>query len=205
MCERSPSRAFRLTISCLALSATFAFPQTSAANTKAPPQPEWEKVCGPVQDGRECHISRGRLGATGKPIAKLMVIERGEKKLIQVAVPPVAMIQPGVRLKIDSSDPVGIQYVVCTPKECLALGEINADFIGRLKRGGTLTIAALHPEGKPLTFDISLAGFTKAYEGKGNDLGNAQEREQALTEQLQRNAEDARQQLLKAQEQARVQ
>ena len=74
---------------------------------------------------QECHTSRKRLAATGQPIAQFLVIERGEKKLLQLAVPPVALIQPGVQVKIDNAEATGVKYVVCTPGECLALGEIN--------------------------------------------------------------------------------
>src|SRR5687767_11592369 len=123
------------------------------ATAPAPPanaaaQPDWEKVCGNVNDQQECHISRKRVAATGQPLAQVMIIERGDKKLIQIAVPPVALIQPGLQMKIDTAQPTGVKYVVCTPGECLALGEINADFIGNLKRGGTLTVSMLNPQGK---------------------------------------------------------
>ena len=83
--------------------------------------------------------------------------------------PPVALIQPGVQIKIDDAEPTGVKYVVCTPGECLALGEINADFVGKLKKGGNLIITMLNPQGKPVNFDISLAGFTAVYDGPGID------------------------------------
>ena len=126
----------------------------------AVPQPEWEKVCGKINNNQECHTSRKRLAATGQPIAQLLIIERGDKKLLQIAVPPVALIQPGVQVKIDNGEATGVKYVVCTPGECLALGEINADFIGKLKKGGNITVTMLNPQGKPVNFDISLVGFT---------------------------------------------
>ena len=105
--------------------------RAAAPANAAVPQPEWEKVCGNVNKQQECHISRKRLAATGQAIAQFMIIERGDKKLLQIAVPPVALIQPGVQVKIDNGEATGVKYVVCTPGECLALGEINADFIGQ--------------------------------------------------------------------------
>ena len=70
-------------------------------------QPEWEKVCGKVGDQQECHVSRRRLSATGQAIAQVMLIERNDKKLVQIAVPPVVLIQPGVQIKIDDKQPTG--------------------------------------------------------------------------------------------------
>ena len=135
-------------------------PARRRASRRRLAQPEWEKVCGPVKEQQECHISRRRVAATGQAIAQFMIIERGDKKLIQVAVPPVALIQPGIQIKIDDAEPIGVKYVVCTPGECLALGEINADFVGSLKRGNQVVITMLNPQGKPVNFDISLSGFT---------------------------------------------
>jgi len=164
-------------------------------------QPDWEKVCGNINDQQECHVSRRRLAATGQPIAQLMIIERGDKKLVQVAVPPVVLIQPGLQLKIDDGEATGVKYVVCTPGECLALGEINDDYVTRMKRGGTLHIAMLNPQGKPVNFEISLAGFTAAYDGPGLDPAEAQARQQKLEDELKRKADEARQQLLQLQQQ----
>lgn len=164
-------------------------------------QPAWEKVCGPVNEQQECHTSRRRVAATGQAIAQFMIIERGDKKLVQIAVPPVALIQQGIQLKIDNAEPTGVKYVVCTPGECLALGEINADFIGRLKRGGTLIVSMLNPEGKAVNFDISLTGFTATYDGPGMDPSEAQANQQKLEDELKRKADAARQQLLEAQQQ----
>lgn len=188
-----------------AVPADAAAPAAAAADGAPVPQPEWEKVCGTVNDQQECHISRRRLAATGQAIAQFMIIERGGKQLIQVAVPPVALIQPGVQIKIDTAEPLGVKYVVCTPGECLALGEINAEVIASLKRGGAVVITMLNPQGKPVNFDISLAGFTASYDGAGIDPEEAQARQQQLEEELRRRADAARQQLLDAQQQTSTQ
>jgi invasion protein IalB len=164
-------------------------------------QPDWEKVCGEVNKQQECHIGRRRLAATGQPIAQFMIIERQDKKLIQIAVPPVALIQPGVQIKIDEAQPTGVKYVVCTPGECLALGEITPDFIASLKRGNKLIISMLNPQGKPVNFDISLSGFTSTYDGPGIDPSEAQARQQKLEDELKKKADEARQQLLQLQQQ----
>ena len=150
---------------------------------------------------QECHTSRKRLAATGQPLAQFLVIERGDKKLLQIAVPPVALIQPGVQVKIDNAEPTGVKYVVCTPGECLALGEINADFIAKLKKGGILTITMLNPQGKPVNFEISLVGFTAVYDGPGINPEQAQARAQRLEDELKKKADEARQQLLDLQQQ----
>jgi invasion protein IalB len=175
---------------------------SGAAGTQTIEQPEWEKICGNINDKQECHISRKRLAATGQPIAQFLVIERDNKKLLQVAVPPVALIQPGVQIKIDDGEPTGVKYVVCTPGECLALGEINEDFITKLKRGGNVVISMVNPQGKPVSFDISLVGFTATYDGPGIDPEEARQRQQKLEDELKRKADEAREKLMQLQQQS---
>lgn len=173
-----------------------------APQPNAAAQPDWEKVCGTIKEQQECHISRRRVAATGQPLAQFMIIERGDKKLIQIAVPPVALIQPGVQIKIDTAQPTGVKYVVCTPGECLALGEITNEFVSSLKRGSSLVVTMLNPQGKPINFDFSLAGFTATYDGPGINPAEAQARQQKLEDELKRKADAARQQLLNAQQQS---
>jgi invasion protein IalB len=179
-------------------------PEAPAAATEVE-QPGWEKVCGVVNEAQECHISRRRLAATGQAIAQFMIIERADKKLVQIAVPPVALIQPGIQLRIDDAEPMGVKYVVCTPGECLALGEINNEVIAALKGGGELIITMLNPQGQQVNFDISLAGFTASYDGPGIDPAQAEAQQQQLEEELRRRADAARQQLLDAQQQSSTQ
>ena len=142
------------------------------------------------------------MAATGQTLSQFMIIERGDKKLIQIAVPPVALIQPGIQITVDQNQPTRVKYVVCTPGECLALGEIHPDFIASLKRGGKLTITMMNPQGKPVTFDISLMGFTASYDGPGLNPAQAQASQQRLEDELKRKADAARRELLERQQQS---
>jgi invasion protein IalB len=173
----------------------------SGGQQAAVPQPDWQKVCGKVKEEQECQISRTRVAATGQPIAQMLIIERGDKKLLQVNIPPVVLIQPGLKLTIDDADPTGMKYVACTPSECIAYGEINADFIAKLKKGKVALITMLNPQNKPVNFDISLAGFTAVYDGPGIDPQQAQAAQQKLEDELKKKADEARQQLLQLQQQ----
>lgn len=200
---RTAALASLLTLGTLpALAQDAAAPAAPAGGQQANQveQPDWEKVCGEVNDQQECHISRRRVAATGQAIAQFMIIERQDKKLVQIAVPPVALIQPGVQVKIDDAQPTGVKYVVCTPGECLALGEITPDFIASLKRGNNMMVSMLNPQGKAVNFEISLSGFTSVYDGPGIDPAEAEARQQRLEDELKKKADEARQQLLKLQQ-----
>jgi invasion protein IalB len=163
-------------------------------------QPEWQKVCGTVNEKEECQVGRKRLAATGQPIAEFLIIEREDKKLLQISVPPIVLIQPGIKITIDEDEPTTARYVVCTPGQCLAMGEINDEIIGKLKRGGNVVITMLNPQGQAVNFDISLVGFTAVYDGPGIDPDEAQARQQRLEDELKRKADEARQKLMQLQQ-----
>jgi invasion protein IalB len=211
-----PARHLARAAACAALLGVFALPANAQTQPAAPAkpaaaaagtaqpdvqQPDWEKVCGTVNKAQECHVSRRRIAATGQAIAQFLVIERDNKKLLQIAVPPVALIQPGIQVKVDDGDPTGVKYVVCTPGECLALGEINDDFIGKLKKGSNVVITMLDPQGKPVSFPISLSGFTASYDGPAIDPQEAKAKQQKLEDELKKKADQARQQLMQLQQQ----
>jgi len=59
----------------------------------------------------------------------------------------------------------------------------------------------VNPQGKPVNFDLSLAGFTASYDGPGLDPQQAQAQQQRLEDELKRKADEARQQLLQLQQQ----
>jgi invasion protein IalB len=176
-------------------------PPTTEQPASAVEQPDWTKICGEVNGAQECHISRHRLAATGQPLAQFMIIERPEKKHLQITVPPVVLITEGINVTIDGAEQVRVSYVACVPSGCLAMGEITDEYIAKLKAGGTLVMTIVNPQGKPVNFDISLAGFTASYDGPGLDPQEAQARQQRLEDELQRKADEARQQLLQLQQQ----
>jgi invasion protein IalB len=204
---RSASLAAMVAIGASAAQAQDAAPPAEAPPPAAAPaqpaveQPEWEKVCGTVKEAQECHISRRRIAATGQPLAQVMLIERPEKTHLQISVPPVALIQPGIKVTIDDAEAVSVKYAACVPSECIAMGEITDEYIGKMKRGGTMVISMTNPNGQTVAFDISLKGFTATYDGPGIDPQEAQARQQKLEEELKRKADEARQQLLQLQQQ----
>jgi hypothetical protein len=110
------------------------------------------------------------------------------------------LLQPGLRVQIDDQPPTDVKYGICFPNACYAEVEVNDEFVTKLKAGGKLTITTLNQQAKPVNFPMTLAGFTKAYDGKGLDQAAQQARESELADALARRAENARQKLIEQQQ-----
>jgi invasion protein IalB len=112
------------------------------------------------------------------------------------------LIQPGVRVQIDDNTPTDIPFEVCYAaplNRCYARVEINQAFVDQLKAGNEMSLLAISYEnGRTLSFPMSLAGFTAAYDGEPTDLGDA---EAALADDRAA-ADEARQRLIDMQNEA---
>ena len=166
-------------------------------------QPNWVKLCSqnPQNNQQVCVITRERRAATGQLLAAISIREVADKKILVTAVPPGMLIRPGLQVLIDGAKAQKGAYSICFPNLCFAEVEVNADYIASLKRGNQLVVTTLNQQAKPVNFDISLSGFTAAYDGPAIDPAQIQAEQQQLQNELQRKAEQARQQLIERQQQ----
>ena len=118
-----------------------------------------------------------------------------DKKAFVLAVPPGMLIQPGLRAKVDDGAETQVPFGICLPNACYGELEVNADFIASLKKGGQLTITVMNAQAKPVSFPITLAGFTKAYDGEGLDPSAMAKRQEDLNKALQQRIAEERKRL----------
>jgi invasion protein IalB len=151
-------------------------------------EPNAKQVCVTAKDGRL---------ENGMPVAAAALIEpQGEaRKLIRVTVPLGMQLQHGTRLIVDQEAPATAPYFMCFPNGCMADYEVNADLIGKLKKGHTLTIQAINMQGQPISLPLPLGDFAKAYDGAPTDPKVFEEQQRKLQEELQKKAEEARKKL----------
>ena len=195
-----------LVLSLLALAAPAASQGApeAAAPQAGPAQPEWVKLCSqnPQNNQQVCVVTRERRAATGQLLAAVSVREMADKKILVAAVPPGMLLRPGLQVLIDGAKPTKAGYSICFPNLCFAEAEINADYIGSLKKGQQLVVTTLNQQGKPVNFDVSLVGFTAAYDGAAIDPAQLQAQQKKLQDELARKAEEARRQLIERQQQS---
>ena len=176
-----------------------------AAPPAQPPQAAWTKYCSsdPATKKELCMVIQELRANTGRTVASLSVRQvTGEDKISLVAaVPPGMLIQPGLRIMIDSGKPTFMKFGICFPNACYGELEITTDYIGLLKGGGKLVLTTLNTQGKPIAFPMTLAGFTKVYDGKGVDpQAAAPATADDLQDALQARAEKERQKLIEQQQ-----
>lgn len=195
----------------IAAAALFAMPAAAqdttqqagqAAQQPAAAQPDWVKICGedPKDKSAVCVVTRERRAATGQLLAVMTLAEVKDKKFVRVAVPPSMLLRPGLRVQIDDAKPVNATYTICLPNLCFAEVEVKGDYVNALKAGNTVVITTLTQQAKPIKFDISLAGFTKSYDGEAIDPKKLQDDQKKLQDELKRKAEEARKQLIEKQQ-----
>ncbi|MBH0239728.1 invasion associated locus B family protein [Methylobrevis albus] len=169
----------------------------------------WVKVCGNDQTSKKeiCFVQRELRTESGQFMASAGIREvKGEsRKILLVQVPVGMLIQPGMRVQTDKNKQEAAKYTICFPNACFAELVINDDFVNGLKRGNNLVLTTLNQQGKGVSFQLSLSGFTAAYDGAPLDTAAMQREQARLQEELQRKAKEAQQKLIDAQKNAQDQ
>lgn len=172
-----------------------------AAGTAAPQQ-NWLKVCDPLPDGKKACIMRQVVLANGQFLGSFLLRDDPgqESRLLAVAAVPLGVLLPfGLTWQIDGSKPVRVPYMLCDPTSCATQLVINEQYVDSLKKGSKLKLTAKNRQNEDLTIEITLAGFTAAYDGEASlsfdEFRKETSGENALEQVLQDRAEQLRRQL----------
>jgi invasion protein IalB len=150
----------------------------------------WQKICQEIPESKKqvCVLSQV-LGVENQAIAKVDLIEVKDeaRRRLTIAVPLGMRLQPGMRITLDK-DPVAVPFVICQPMPgggatCIGEAEINADFIGKMKKANAIYLQMMNGQGRTLSLPISNADFTKVYDGPGVDAKVAMEQERKRMEE----------------------
>jgi invasion protein IalB len=157
------------------------------------PAPNSKQICVTVKDGR---IESGLLVVS----VALIEMEGEQRKLVRVSMPYGVALQHGTRLIVDQETPATSPFVTCLPPVvppggCIADYEASVDMINRMKKGKLLTVQAIHMNGQPMSPQLALNDFAKAYDGPPTDPKVFEEQQKKLQDELQKRAEEARKRL----------
>ncbi len=174
----------------------------SSDQGQRPPQPEWQKICNENTKTKEvvCVTTRQLLATTGQVLSSVMVQEKKDSKKLLVAVPPGMLLRQGLNVKIDGANEKAVTYSICVPNLCFGDVEITPEYVTALKAGNELVVTATNQRGRQLNFNLSLAGFTKSYDGPGSDPKKLQADAKKLQDELEKKAKGAREKLIEAQQ-----
>jgi invasion protein IalB len=130
------------------------------------------------------------------PVAMAQLIEpEGKPKLLRIIVPLGMQLQPGTRIIIDQGQPANAPYNMCFPVGCQADYPVSDDMIKQMKKGKMLTLQAINMQNSPISLQLPLTDFAKAYDGPPTDPKVLEAQQQKLQQELQKKAEEARKKL----------
>ena len=123
---------------------------------------------------------------TGQFLAGAALIEQQgeEKKLFRVTLPLGMQLPQGTRMLLDKEQPLQGRYIVCLPNGCMADFDVDADFVGKLKKGQQLVLQGINLPGQAASYMLPLAEFAKANEGPPTDPKKFEEDQKKLQEEL---------------------
>lgn len=134
----------------------------------------WEVHCA-TSDQSKCYISQIGNGADGKPLVRVRVQKTPGLKgpegqdiaaMIQIQTPLGVLLTAGLSLEIDGGKPGLAPYRFCTPKNCVVEEPVADQLVERMKKGATAKFSVVSAlSGERASADLSLSGFTKAYNG----------------------------------------
>jgi len=161
----------------------------------------WTKFCGKDNNNPAAKevcltVKEARL-ETGQFLAGAALIEQAgeEKKLFRITLPLGMQLPQGTRMILDKEQPIAGRYIVCLPNGCMADFDVNAEFVGKLKKGQQILLQGINLPGQAASYLLPLADFAKANEGPATDPKVFEEQQKKLQEELQRKAEEARKKL----------
>ena len=131
---------------------------------------DWGVACA---DNGQCAMAQVGEDGSGVPVLEMVIrklpdpIEVGDRTATAVldVVTPLGVVLPeGLSMTIDSGNTETAAFQICTEQGCLVREPIDDGLIARLKRGSVATIAVVAANQGPVEAELSLRGFTSAFD-----------------------------------------
>jgi invasion protein IalB len=162
-------------IAAMALSlAAQAHAQEQEQDVTRTPIGDWTKVC--IQNGATCVIEQVGKTASGEDALRIRIEKLASPQSVNgqnieavanIEVPLGVVLSTGLKLRIDQGDVSASPYFVCHTQGCLVRAPLQAELLASFKRGSRAQFAFTviqEGEGRDVPVDISLSGFTRAFD-----------------------------------------
>lgn len=202
------AKAAALATAMAAAMAAPAAAQEAPASGPASIPDGWYKACTKQAENDVCIVQNIEAASNGQLLTAIgMILVTGEvnQRVMQVSVPSARLIPPGIQMQVDDNEPTRLPYAVCMPDKCVAEVPLTDEIVAEFKGGGQVTFTSVNFQRAPNPIEVSLSGFTQAFDGEAMAQSELEERQRALQEQMQRKAQEARSRLEEAQEKAKSQ
>ena len=164
----------------------------NAQQTENLPRGEWFKVCSKQADNDICNVQNIRTAQTGQLLTAVNLIQitgKNPRALFQIAVPTGRVIPAGIALQIDGGEARRINYAICLPDRCIAEAPLSDDLVAALKRGGSMRLTSVNFQQQQNPIDVTLNGFTAAFDGEPIQQSELQSRQQQLQAEIEKRRE----------------
>jgi len=131
---------------------------------------DWEVAC--LEPGKNCAMAQIGNDSTGTPVLEMVIRKLAEPleadgrtavAVLDVITPLGVVLTAGLSLKIDKGKAESAPFQICTEQGCLVREPVDEGLINRLRRGGVAQLKVVAANQGDVSADISLTGFTKAY------------------------------------------
>ncbi|MFZ2100710.1 MAG: invasion associated locus B family protein, partial [Oricola sp.] len=133
----------------------------------------------------------------------IQITGKVNRAIFQIAVPTGRVIPAGIGLQIDGGQAQKIDYAICLPDRCIAEAPLSEALVASLKKGGELTLTSINFQNQPNPIQISLEGFTSAFDGEPLQQSEVESRQQQLQQAIEKRREDFQKRLLEEQQKAK--
>jgi len=191
----------------LALAAGAFLSASLTASAQAQRPDGWFKVCAKQENNDICNTQIQSVASTGQVLTAISLIDvTGEvnRRVFQITVPTGRLIPAGIKLRVDDKQETTLPYLYCFPQSCIAEVQMDDELVSVLKGGGNLTVTSTNVQQRENPIEITLSGFTAAYDGPPLQQEELANRQRELQEELRKKAEEARQKLQEAQDAAKT-
>jgi invasion protein IalB len=143
---------------------------------------------------------------TGQLLTAVSLIEvKGKinRKIFQVTVPSGRMVPPGIGMQIDGGQTQKVDYMICLPDRCIAEVPLSDQLVASFKRGQQVTLTSVNFQNQPNPIQVSLNGFTGAFDGAPLQQSDIEDRQRKIQEFVSKNTDDFAKKLKEEQERAK--
>ena len=198
-------------ISRFPILAAAAFGMAAGASVPAAAQQQempqgWFKACSKQEDVDICNVQNIMVADTGQLLTAISLIEvkgKVNRKIFQVTVPSGRMVPPGIGMQIDGGQTQKIDYMICLPDRCIAEAPLSDQVVSAFKRGQKVTFTSVNFQNQPNPIQVTLTGFTGAFDGAPLQQSDIEDRQRKLQEFVSKNTDDFAKKLKEEQERAK--
>lgn len=203
--NRRKINASRLSILAAGAVAVAAGGALPAAAQQQMPQ-GWFKACSKQEDIDVCNVQNIMVADTGQLLTGVSLIEvkgKVNRKVFQVTVPTGRMMPPGIGMQIDGGQTRKLDYMICLPDRCIAEAPLDDQLVNAFKRGSNVTFTSVNFQNQPNPIQITLQGFTGAYDGEPLQQADIEDRQRKIQDFVSKNTDDFAKKLKEEQERAK--